>query len=1167
MNDYQSLTPEELARISCNPQRSVIIEACAGSGKTWQLVSRIFRLLLSGVKPQEILAITFTRKAAQEMKARLEGFLQSLQKLSEEDLKRELKNRGVEDRHISELLPKARGLFEEVLSNPRKISIDTFHGWFSRICQVAPIGVGVPQGASLREDVRRLLDDALSGWWSELGEGKAEFAQLKNYYQYLLENLSAKAVDQMLVGSGGIVHQRAAWMRFSEFCKKSGLTPLEKIKARLPLVEAEDPLKKAIRENAHWNELSTIALLMQACGAPNDMKYGTFIMQGCESFNDGESLDSVAKKIHSGFLTAENKIYSKYEKCSTGLEKYLKTTGNDDWLHKLPEIRMFWGQILLDRIEWVKQNKLYLINQAWIALGEAMIKRYQEVKEFNRSQDFSDLEWHASRLMEDESSAAYLQARLDARYKHILIDEFQDTNPLQWQILQGWLAAYGKNDNPPNIFIVGDPKQSIYRFRGADARLFDEVKTFLTKNFNAELLYLDRTRRNSPGVLHGVNEVFSPLAKLGYPFRPQKTLWESTDASIGSGGTYLIPLVPYEETVAQTDERAALHKGVSERNNVVPSKQRYEEALQVAKLIKNFMGNKTVLDERDGKQFSRPAQWGDFLVLIKRKRYLPEIERAFRKLGLPCDSPRQGGLLKTLEADDLVCLLEILLTPGNNFALAQVLRSPIFGIGEANLQLIASQSMRESQTWWQCLITSEVSELKHAFTKIEAWMKLSQHLPVHDLLDHIYADGEVRLRYANFSPSLERDRVLANLDAFLSLALEVDGGRYPSLSRFIEELRFLKSGYEEESPDEGESIDSDNDGLDSEEVNIGNSGAVRLMTIHSAKGLEAPFVFILDANTDPIKADSSGIILDWDPKESSPNLICVYNSALITAGIESALEKESKIAEQESRNLLYVAMTRAKQELYVSGVAGKSKTEEANLSNKNSWYGHLESVGVQKITIEDASKVGGEAIIVGGPPTHLEEGSQEFNFLDFGRGIWRAPADFKTDRSDDEVASELDFESLELGTVLHSILEHLTSQNGGGQAYSIERIDARRLSSWLNVPITRVQEALRIANNILSSQSLKKFFDSNSYVQAWNELDLLDEKRRLFRIDRLVEFNDHLMILDYKLSVPGSDEDLFKQYLAQINNYASLVRDLRPDKTVKAGFIDQTGRLIEVGGV
>ena len=1167
MSEHQSLTPEELARISCDPNRSVIIEACAGSGKTWQLVSRIFRILLSGVKPQEILAITFTRKAAQEMKARLEGFLQSLQTLSDEELKLELQKRGVEARHLSELMPRARGLFEEVLSNPRKISIDTFHGWFSRICQVAPVGVGVPQGASLREDVRRLLDDSLSGWWAELGEGKAEFAQLKLYYQYLLENISAKGVDELLVGGGGIVHQRAAWMRFFEFCQKSGVTPLESIKARLPLVGTEDPLEKAIQENAHWDELSTIAALMQACGAPNDMKYGSFIERGYESFKAGESLDSVAGKIHSGFLTAENKIYSKYEKCSTGLEKYLKTSGNEDWLHKLPEIRMFWGQILVARIEWVKQNKLYLINRAWIALGEAMIERYQEVKEFNRSQDFSDLEWHASRLMEDESTAAYLQARLDARYKHILIDEFQDTNPLQWQILQGWLAAYDKNDAPPNIFIVGDPKQSIYRFRGADARLFEEVKAFLVGKFNAEPLYLDRTRRNSPGVLHGVNEAFSPLAKLGYPFREQETLWESSDVSIGKGGTYLMPLVLYKESNTEPDARAALIQGVSERNNVVPSLQRYEEALQVASLIKNMMTNKKVLDEKDGKQFSRPAQWGDFLVLIRRKRYLPEIERAFRGLGLPCDSPRQGGLLKTLEADDLGCLLEILLTPGNDLALAQVLRSPLFSISEADLQLIANQAMQESQTWWQCLITSEVSALKQAFTKIESWMKLSQNLPVHDLLDYIYADGEVRLRYANFSPSLERDRVLANLDAFLSLALEVDGGRYPSLSRFIEELRFLKSGYEEESPDEGESIDSDNEVFDNEEVNTDNSGAVRLMTIHSAKGLEAPFVFILDANTDPIKANSSGVVLDWDPKESAPNLICIYTSALTTAGIATALEKESKIAEQESRNLLYVAMTRAKQELFVSGVAGKGKSEEAKLSNINSWYGHLEDVGIQKITIEGAPEIDGEVLIGGASSTLLEEGAQEFNFLDFGQGSWRAPADFKTSQSDDEAVAELDFESLELGTVLHSILEHLTPHGGSGLAYPIERVDVRRLSSWLNVPASTVQEALRIANNILSSQSLKKFFDSNSYVQAWNELDLLDGKRRLFRIDRLVEFTDHLMILDYKLSIPRFDEELFKQYLAQISNYVSLVQGLRPDKVVKAGFVDQTGRLIEVGGV
>lgn len=1155
MTNTKKLTPEEITEIACDPAMSVVVEACAGSGKTWLLVSRIFRLLLSGVKPHEILAITFTRKAAQEMKARLEVFLENLQDLPGPALLKELKLRGLEESQAKASLNVARGLFERVLADPKKISIDTFHGWFSRICQAAPIGSGVPQGAVLREDSKRLLDESLAQWWSKLGEGKGEFAQLRSYYEELLNNVSSKSIEAMFTNGSGIIHQRAAWMKFKEACYLSKTTPIEVIKSNLPLVGQADPLDQGLSLSLSVQDLSMVSELMLQ-GGTNDKKYGQAILEGIEAIKRNESLDQIAKTIHSGFLTGKNGLYSKIEKCSDDLQKYLKSNGYELWLDKIPEIRIAWGEVLIARQEWSRQNKLFAVNQAWIAIGESMIGHYSESKEFSRVQDFTDLEWQASRLMSQESTSAYLQARLDAKYKHILIDEFQDTNPLQWQILQGWLSGYGLGGDSPKIFIVGDPKQSIYRFRRADSRLFDVVKQFLQDNFGAKCIEYDTTRRNSDGVLAGVNKAFLPLIGEGYPYREQDTLWTSPHGEIDLGSMFCLPLIPYEAEDHENSERKALDEGIPERNNVIPARQRYNEALRVAKLIQDFKKTKTVYDEQGGERFSRSPQWSDFLILIKRKKYLPEIERAFRELGLPCDSPRQGGLLQTLEADDLGSLLEVLLTPANNLALAKVLRSPIFNIDDSTLQLISHLHRQNQKSWWEVLSICDVPDIKSAYSIIESWMKLSQKLPVHDLLDHIYADGDIRRKYAEISPVLERDRILANLDAFLVLALEVDGGRYPSLSRFIEELRRLKRGYQEESPDEGESIEYELDEDNLEDGNQVSSGSIRLMTIHSAKGLEAPFVFMLDTNTDPNNSDNSGIVIDWEPHESAPNLVCAYSSQLSTAGVSRALDSEALIAKREAWNLLYVAMTRAKQTLVVSGVANKAKSDNSDGLSKNSWYTHLISSGIDVVTDEPNCIDGSNKSI------YTESSEQNFSFPDYAQGKWRPPVDFVSKTV--ETFDEIDRTNLDLGTALHLIMEQITPCDGGKIGLSLDLLDFEALPEWLGLTKDIAKEAIRISRHIVESNQLAQFFNPKKYIQAWNELEILDEKGRLFRIDRLVEFESELVILDYKLSIPGSTDPLFLEYEEQIGNYRRLVQGLRPDKLVKAALVDAQGRLFEM---
>lgn len=1134
---------------ACDPRRSVVVEACAGSGKTWLLVSRIVRLLLSGTKPHEILAITFTRKAAQEMGVRLEGVLQSFQSMDDQSLFNDLVARGMDHDDARASMVRARALAEIVLASPRTITIDTFHGWFSRINQAAPIHGGVVQGAKLREDFKRLLEESLLEWWARLGQGQGEFAELKKHFERLLGVMSVKTIQKTL---NDLIAQRAAWMRFVRRAKATGSEALQQLAAQLPRFKQLDPFALALQNSKEVQRLIDV-LSDLVHGGANEKRQAGFLEQGIELYQTGAPIDEVFGKFRAALLKDDDEAFAFIQEPTAALQNHCKSSGKFSF-DELINIRMAWVTVLQERIDWKNQHLTYRLNEAWMALAESMLVHYAASKERMRVQDFTDIEWQSACLMEDELTSSYLQARLDAKFKHILIDEFQDTNPLQWQILEGWLSGYGEDASPPTIFMVGDPKQSIYRFRGADARLFVMVKDLLTTKFNADYLPYNTTRRNTPAVCQAVNAVFDYANRTHqYPFVEQKTLWANTHGVAESGEVVRLPLIPYEDEQIQNSDRNALEEAYRPRKKIEGSRQRYEEALRVGRMIIAYQKTRKVHDQDAGKSVLRAANWDDFLVLIRKKQYLPQIEQAFRELGLPCNSPRQGGLLKTLEGEDISALLEVLLTPTNDLAFVHVLRSPIFGVDESYIQSLSIQA--QERHWWFAIRQLEDDRSKEIVQRLSLWMELAARLPVHDLLDQIYASGDIRARYAVRSPALEVPKVLANLDAFLELALDADGGRYPSLSRFIDELRRLRSGDQDEGPDEGDASD---DSFDNEEMNSLDSGAIRLMTIHSAKGLEAPFVFLLDTNPRPKNKAGAGLIVDWEPKGISPNLVCAYLNKYLGGGLINALNKESEIALREDWNLLYVAMTRAKEVLVISGVAKKPSKSNPSELYDNSWYSYFDAAGVElaQSSVIESLCAGVEASV------HSNIRNDKVKFTDFGQGKWQDPQAYLDQLTFVGSQANDDRDLKELGTAVHLILEHF-SEIGGGQD-SVVLPAANHLAVQLGIPSQLAEQARQFATNILNSQDLQNLIGNREEITSWSELDLIDQQGRLFRVDRLIEKKEELLILDYKLTIPHASSDQYASYRAQLANYKKLIARLREDKPIKTYLVDGGGRVAEV---
>jgi ATP-dependent helicase/nuclease subunit A len=489
--------------------------------------------------------------------------------------------------------------------------------------------------------------------------------------------------------------------------------------------------------------------------------------------------------------------------------------------------------------------------------------------------------------------------------------------------------------------------------------------------------------------------------------------------------------------------------------------------------------------------------------------------------------------MATLEVSDMVALLTFLSSPNDDLALAQVLRSPLFALSDADLLAIRFDD--DAPTWWQRVqhLAARMhpeETLAIAARHLSQWLIWLEKLPVHDLLDRIFDDRDVLDRYAAAVPAAMRARVTANLQAFIALALEVDSGRYPSLTRFLHELQRYRELPDQEAPDEGD-VESDvtEDVNDDTEPQAAN--AVRLMTIHAAKGLESPIVWVIDANSLSQKKESYTVLTDWQPDEVAPRHFSFWSTGKSVGKMREAIvTEEAEYQTREQLNLLYVAATRAKQYLIVSGSARK------NNRDAESWLSRVESAVGQ----QDAAWL---SVVDANARTIAEVDA--FEFASPTRERWPHPVGARTDAAahvEDPMEAERQF-----GIDLHAALQSLAPTHERTRAAFTRAFD----------PLASEQ-----AQRILNAPELQRFFDPGKFVAAFNELEIAQLANdtgdtKLERIDRLVVFENEVWVLDYKSGEHANAE----QHREQIVAYCEAVRGLYPGKTVRGAVIDGAGGL------
>jgi ATP-dependent helicase/nuclease subunit A len=1100
---------DEIARSALDPARSVVVEACAGSGKTWLLVSRIVRLLLSGVRPSEILAITFTRKAAQEVEARLRDWLRGLALKPDDEVRAFLRQRAVPEEEIGGLLPRARRLYEEFLIAQPGITVDTFHGWFLQMLQRAPLESGLGGGWALLEQTSTLLEESWESFAEDLGaEPDSETACALNV---LFREHGLYNTRNLLLA---FVARRGEWWAYTGGASDPLAFAAENLRRALKVDPDVDVLGQFFDDAGLAGEFDEFAALLEKNTA-TDSKLAAQLRRALAL----EDLTGRFDGVCAVFFTKEGS--PRKREYSPTLAKRL---GEGQAVRLLRMHQEICARLLETR-DALAARSAYGLNLAGLRCGMALLGVYQRLKTERQLMDFTDVEWGVHRLLAHSEYAGYMQYKLDSRYRHILLDEFQDTNPLQWQILRAWLEASAGAGNPPSVFLVGDPKQAIYRFRRADARLFGIAADFLRREFGAALVRQTVSRRSAAPVLEAVNRVFAS--------EPGFAGFERHAAHDGAmwGRVEVLPLAKGED---QLPERHGLSPSAFRNPLREPAAEaeqtRYEEeARRVAERIGTIVGSWAVAEEGE----LRPAQFRDILLLKRSRARLEVYERALRAARIPYVSSRQGGLLDTLECSDVIALLTFLITPFADLALAQALRSPVFGCDDGDLIVLARLP---AGSWWERLQRAASEKdaspaLRRARSLLSGWLRLTDTLPVHDLLDRIYFEGDLPARYAEAVPDAMRGAVIANLHAFMELALKVDSGRYPSLPKFINELALLRAAPAEEAPDEGLIGD------------VGN--AVRILTIHGAKGLEAPIVWLLDANPAPKRDNGYRTLVDWPPERPAPRHFFLYGGKRERAPQWAPLfSAEAELEAREDLNLLYVAMTRARHALIVSGV------ESARTGGRESWHGKIRrAVAGDEVGTETAAI--GEAPVAA-PPSGVPTEAVSGPILPVGPAL-STPVGKRV--------GERKTPARRHGIALHAMLEWITPPQ--------PLTDRKTLQGLLELDGEEFEEAWRTAGELTAAPHLRHFFDPGAYLNAWKEVAYRTATGDSRRIDRLVEFADSVWVLDFKAAegvTPASLADHAAPYLAQMREYRAAMERAFAPKPVRCALVFQNGLLYEVEG-
>lgn len=1149
--------------LASDPAGSAWVSANAGTGKTHVLTMRTLRLLLAGTAPERILCLTYTKAAAAEMSTRVFDRLAEWVTATSEELDDALAKLLARD-PTDEERARARTLFTRAIETPGGLKVQTIHAFCERLLQRFPLEAGVPPGFSTLDDDlgRTLKREAIDGTLRaavaapEDRLGRA----LKTAIAYAAEDRFDMVLDRAIAAR--------EWLNFALKRGDMGEEPCKDPFARAD-AEVRDALE--VRRGVSVGDIE--AEMAQVLGENALTRAVEVLMQGTVTDAGIAQSLALAKRarddrgrnagLRQAFLTTAGKPREKI-----GTKKI--QAAEPGLCDQLAAARDRFAELDAER----RGVACAEATVALMALACDVLQRYSDAKARRAALDFDDLiEKTASLLGTSQNSGAadWVLFKLDGGIDHILVDESQDTSPTQWNVVEAlareFFAGAGARDDIRTLFAVGDEKQSIYSFQGAAPEMFAHMGRYfeeLSKNSGQVWsgVELDLSFRTVQPILKAVDHVFAdPTHTPG--LSSAGSVIHHAASRVGHGG--IVEIWPTE--VPEDPETNDAWVPLGEKPPIAPADRL---AKRIASTIQGWLGNGERLVSQD-----RPITPGDILILVaKRRPFAGPMVAALKALGVPVAGADRMELGDQIAVQDLIALGDFVTLPDDDLALANVLKSPMFGFDDVDLYQLA---YKRQGSLWKALIDAQAHDPRYveAASLLKGWRQRADFQPPFEF----------------FAQALDRDgmrrRLLARLgteaadplDEFLNLAISYDDAAAPSLTGF---LTWLRSGSRQVKRDMEQ-----------------GSNEVRVMTVHASKGLEAPIVFLADTCRTAAGGPDKEPLIELPPGGSDsragrgdPRIWQIKGASQIAA-VRAAKTAKARIDTQEENRLLYVAMTRARDRLYIAGFEGKKARKP------ECWY-DLICDGLRGLTSQFEDEEGRIIHRLSSPQEAAVAKSKPMDTAttqDVPLPGWskRAPVRdaivslplvpsrlvpyevdeeghpqavmpaIRTDEIPDDppvispIFTQPDYRFLR-GTLTHALLEQLPQVALERRAEAAQGYLALRAAE---LPPAIQQSIISETLAILGDEQFAPLFGPRSRAEVSIAADIPRPDGRgpalrlTGKIDRLAEVGDDIMIVDYKTNrnAPDGIEDVAEAYLLQLAAYRLALKAIYPGRSLRAALL------------
>jgi ATP-dependent helicase/nuclease subunit A len=1158
MNALMASIADELERTgrvqlqASDPAASVWVSANAGTGKTHVLKMRVLRLLLSGVAPQKILCLTYTKAAASEMSKRVFDDLARWVTLSEAALQEDL-CKLLSRAPTADEVDRARTLFTASIETPGGFKVQTIHAFSERLLQRFPLEAGVTPGFAILDELeardlrRQAIDDVLAEACRSPG------SPLERALDCAVAHAADERFDDILAGALG--HKRWIEDAVRMPSSKDGLEKTEL------LLRTHFTVRRGVSSETLTHEIAGLLTSVDCDRLISVLSSGTKTDQ-----DRAQCLREIA--------TASSM------KAKVQLQRGLFFTEKDELRKSLitkplakahPDAEAILTQAQGQFVPLWRELKGCEVVEATVALyrlADAVLQKYDEAKAGRAALDFEDLIERTKNLLATRSSAEWVLYKLDNGLDHLLVDESQDTSPEQWQVVsrlaEEFFAGGGAREEPRTIFAVGDEKQSIYSFQGAAPEKFAEMgRRFsdLARDVQAPFHRVDLnvSFRTTAPVLATVDNVFADGARTpGVPAGPSGI--RHIAKRLGQAGSVEV----WRPEIWTAGDSADPWSPLDETSTMAPA---LRLAHRIAATIKGWLDN----GERLASE-GRNVRPGDILILVRKRRpFAGPMVTALKAAGVPVAGADRLALTQHIAVQDLISLGGFLTLPEDDLALAEVLKSPIFDFDDEDLLRLAHG---RKGTLWKSLLDTAASDIRYAAAveTLKRWRKAADFTPPYEFWASLLDRDGVRAKLIGRLGPDAADPV----DEFLNVALTYDDSAPASLTGFLHALT-----------EEEREIKRDTEHARDE---------VRVMTIHGAKGLEAPIVFLPDTCATGASGSGGGkpLVLEAlrrNPEEAAPFVWPVSGSKILPA-VQTARAVGQQRELEERNRLLYVAMTRPRDRLIVAGFEGK------NGRGRGCWFDIVcEALGV------DPDAPGGDPVLYRVEEPQAEGMAPDAKTSDTMEDVaaqawpsWAATpaprekslsiplapsrlAPYDTDDAGAKPAADplsepaapslvrgtsdgagLDGDRFLRGTLSHALLEHLPGIDPSRRATAAAAYLEARAG---HLPERTRRSIAREVLAIVDDAAFGALFAAGSRAEVPIVAEIPQPSGRgpalklTGQIDRLAVTREAVLIIDYKTNraAPLKVEDVAAVYLYQLAAYRLALQDIYPGKPVRAALL------------